>query len=311
MIPAPPYSRTASGTFSGALSAVLKELPFALVLLAAALGSALVPSLYRSEAGLSPKKSTDSPSPEALELEKTAALAALENNPEDIDALTRLAFIAYQEGPEKALDCIEYGDRALTLGALDARLFHHTAACYEMKGLTDYAAQSFEKYLRHRPGDLETRLRLGNLYYRMDELEKAEQAFKTVLAERPGDSLVSFNLAVVLRDRRQWKEGLDVLSPILEKDKSLPSGGFRVLGDLYHGVKDLDRALEAYREEIKRSPDDPDLLGAAAQVHEDAGRTGDSLATWKRVLDLSPRNKQAYGKVRSLTRKLSQESRRK
>jgi tetratricopeptide (TPR) repeat protein len=276
----------------------------ALVLLAAAAVLGWAPALYRESARPFPKRPDDFPPPAVLEKEILSARAALEEDPEDLDALTRLAAASYQMGPDKAGDCIEFGDRALTLGALDDRLFYFTGACFESKGLTDYAAQAFEKYLRHHPGDLEIHLRLGNLYYRMDELEKAEGAFRKVLAGRPGDPLVSFNLAVVLRDRQQWQEGLDVLTPVLERDKTLPAGGFRVLGDLRHNLKDLDGALGAYREEIKRSPDDPELLGAAAQVHEDAGRDADALATWKRVLDLDPSSKQANAKVRALTRKV-------
>lgn len=289
-----------------------KDILAVAVLAAALAGLALAPSLY--DAGRSslffPRQPAEFLPPSRLEQEKAGARADLAKDPEDLKALTRLTMTAYQEGAPALLDCIENGDRALSLGALDDRLFYFTGACYEAKGLFDYAAQNFEKFLRHHPDDLEVRLRLGNLYYRMDDpfQEKAAESYRKVLVQRPGDALVSFNLAVLLRDRQLWQEGLDVLTPILARDKTLPAGGFRVLGDLYYGLKDLDRSLEAYREEIKRSPDDADLLAAAAQVHDDAGRTADALATWNRVLDLNPRNKQALAKVRTLTRRLRQET---
>lgn len=286
----------------------LGDLFAVLLVLAAAAGLVSLPFLYQPGPGaFFPKQPADFLSPARLEEEAAAARADLEKDPENLDALVRLTVASYQKGADALLDCISAGDRAVSLGALDERVFYYTGACYEAKGLVDYAAQSFEKYMRHHPDDMEVRLRLGNLYYRMDEQEKAEEAFRRVLAERPGDSLVSFNLAVVLRDRQRGQEGLDVLLPVLERDKTLPAGGFRVLGDLYYAVKDLDKALAAYREEIKRSPDDADLLAAAAQVHDDAGRTEDAIATWNRVLDLNPRNKQASTKVRALTRRLRQE----
>lgn len=275
------------------------------VIAAAVAGPAAAWRLARThpEPSSFPKHPSEFQSAASLAQEEIDMRAVLEENPQDLDALSRLTLVFYQQGPEKAHECIEYGDRALSLGALDERLFYCTAVCYETKGVVNHAAYAFEKYLRHQPEDLETRLRLGNLYFRMDELEKAEQAFRDVLARRPGDPLVSFNLAVALRDRQEWRGGLDVLEPVLERDKTLPAGGFRVLGDLRRGAKDLDGALGAYRREIERSPEDPELLAAAALVHEESGRPDDALATWKRVLDLDPKNKQASSKIRTLSRK--------
>jgi tetratricopeptide (TPR) repeat protein len=281
-----------------------EDVPVFLVSAAAVAAFVMLPMLYRPASGpFFPRQSSDFLPPAKLEEAKAAAHAALEKNPDDLDALTGLAVAEFQEGPDHAMDCAVHGQRALDLGALDDRLFYYTAACYEVKGLNSFASEAFEKYLRHHPGDLDVRLRLGNLYYRMGDPQNAESQFRTVLAARPGDALVSFNLAVALRDRHQWQEGLDVLSPILARDNTLPAGGFRVMGDLYRGLKDPVKALEAYGRELERSPDDAELLASQAQTFEDAGRDDDALAAWKRTVDLNPKNKQAAARVRALSRK--------
>ncbi len=304
--PSPAGSSLRSFRFS------LWDLP--VLLLAAAAGGAFfaLPRLYHTPPQpFFPRQPAEFLAPADLERVKSSARAVLDKTPDDVSALADLAVVAFQEGPDHALECIEAGQRALDLGAFDARLFYYTAVSYETKGLNDYASGAFEKYLRHRPDDFETRLRLGNLYYRMGDLEKAQAAFRAVLDARPGDPLVSFNLAVVLRDRQQWEDGLAVLKPVLDRDKTLPAGGFRVLGDLYRGVKDTTQALAFYQKELARSPDDAEALSAQAQAFDDAGQTDDALASWKRVLDLNPKNKQAYTRVRALTQKQRQAQKKK
>ncbi len=288
------------------------DLPVLLTVLAAVATAILIPRLYRpAPKPFFPRTSSEFLAPAQINEITARARAVLEKNPQDINALTDLAVAAFQEGPDHALECIEYGQRALDLGALDERLFYYTGASYETKGLNGYAAEEFERYLRHHPDDLEIRLRAGNLYYRTGDLDKAQAAFQSVAAVRPGDPLVSFNLAMVLRDRQMWKEGLDVLTPVLDRDKTLPAGGFRVLGDLFHGLKKTDEALAAYRKEAERSPDDADLAAVVAQTLDDAGRSQEALEAWKRVLDLNPKNKLAAAKIRVLHRKLRREARRK
>jgi tetratricopeptide (TPR) repeat protein len=259
---------------------------------------------------LFPRSPSEFLSPPQLADAKARAGSLLAKDPQDISALTELAVLTYQEGPDHALDCIEYAQKALDAGALDDRLFFYRGASYEAKGLTGYAAEDFEKFLRHHPDDLEVRLRLGNLLYRAGELEKAEAAFKAVLAARPADPLVSFNLAVVLRDRRQWEEGLAVLLPIMDRDKTLPVGGQRVLGDLYGGAGKTDEALAAYRKELERAPDDADTAAAVADTLEKSGRKAEAREAWKHVLDIDKGNRRARARIRALTPRPARRARR-
>jgi tetratricopeptide (TPR) repeat protein len=289
-----------------------RDLPVLLIAAAAVAVFFALPRLYRPAARpFFPRQASEFLPQAELDRIKASAKAVLEKNPEDINALTELAVAAFQEGPDHALECAENGDRALQLGAFDDRLFYYTGLSYETKGLNDYAAGALEKYLRHRPEDLETRLRLGNLYYRMGEVEKAQTAYRTVLDARPGDPLVSYNLAASLRDRQQWADGIAVLTPVLERDKTLPSGGFVVLGDLYRGAKNNDQALDAYQKELARAPDDQEALAGDAATLEDAGRYEDALAAWQHLLDLNAKNKQANIRVRALTQKVRQAQKKK
>ncbi|MBI4396350.1 MAG: tetratricopeptide repeat protein, partial [Elusimicrobia bacterium] len=130
--------------------------------------------------------------------------AVLEKSPENISAWIDLTMAHFEQGPDHYLSALEALERARDLGALDDRLFYYAATMYEATGLADYATPEYERFLRHRPEDAEARLRLGNLYYRTEELEKAIEQFRRVLAMRPEDPLVIYNLAMAHRDRGQW-----------------------------------------------------------------------------------------------------------
>jgi tetratricopeptide (TPR) repeat protein len=309
-----PPSRSPQRPPAGArwLKILEDDAPFILLAVAAFTAFIAVQRLYRpadAQSVFFPRVPSEFRAPAQLEDDRGRAVAVLEKDPENLQSLADLAVSEFQQGPDHYVDCAEHAERALALGALDARLFYYAAMVYEAKALNLRAAEAFEKYLRNRPEDQETRLRLGNLYYRMGELEKASAAFRKVLEARPGDPLTSFNLALTLRDREQWAEGLSLLAPLLERDKTLPVGGFRVLGDFHRGLKAPAQAVEAYQKELERSPEDPDILQALAFAWEDAGNIDEAIAAWKRVSAANPKNTKAGTRLRALAQKKKAQSR--
>jgi tetratricopeptide (TPR) repeat protein len=185
-----------------------------------------------------PRQPAEFRSPDRLTADEARWRSALEDNPEDLTALEELARLEFERGSERYVAALEHLERARDLGSLDDRLNYYAGVMYDAKGLGEYAAPEFERFLRRHPDDKDTRLRLANLYYRMDELDKAIAAYQRVLTQSPGDPLVSFNLSLALRDRQKFQEGLDLLRPFLERGPALPPGGLKVVGDLHRGLKD-------------------------------------------------------------------------
>lgn len=250
----------------------------------------------------------------ALDAEELRARSTLQSNPDDIQAMVDLAVVLYQRGPERYLNteavldrpwemgALQLLERARHLGTLDERVFFYLGSMYESKGLPMDAADNYERHLRRHPEDLETRLRLGNLYYRLEDLDKSAAAYRRVLASRPGDPLVSFNLALVLRDKKQWSEGLSALAPFTEGGRSFPSGGWKLLGDLRRGAQAPVEALECYRKELEISGDSLDLALAMAAAHEDLKDADLAVRCWERVLQFDPDHREARAKLRRLKR---------
>lgn len=247
-----------------------------------------------------PRQSADFRPAPTLAAAKAVSLALIAEHPDTISAFVDLAIACFEGGPGDYVKGLEYLERARDLGALDERLFYYAGVMYEAQGLTDYAVPEYEKFLRRHPDDLETRLRLANLFYRMEELDKSIEAYRLVLVGQPNDPLVSYNLAMAFRDKKNWSEGLASLKPFLASGKPLPAGGHKLLGDLYRGAGDAQRAMKEYELERAYSDESAELASGMAQAAESLGRTDVAIDRWKKVLELEPSNREARKRLRKL-----------
>lgn len=197
----------------------------------------------------------------------------------------------------KALESLE---RARDVGVLDERLFYYAGVLYESQGLPDYAVAEYEKFLRHRSDDLETRLRLANTLYRIDEVDRSIEQYRLVLKSRPGDPLVSYNLATASRDKKNWADGLAALNPFLASGKAMPAGGHRLLGDLYLGSGDAAKALTEYEKERDRQGETLDVCLALATAAETLKKTDLAITYLTKALALDPTHRDARTRLRRL-----------
>ncbi|MBK8575014.1 MAG: tetratricopeptide repeat protein [Elusimicrobia bacterium] len=235
-----------------------------------------------------PRSSADFRSAPDLAAAKAVSLAKLAEQPDTISAHVDLAIACFEGGTSEYVKGLEFLERARDLGALDERLFYYAGVMYNAQGLSEYAVPEFEKFLRWHPGDLEARLRLANVYYQMDELDKSIEAYRLVLEGKPNDLLVSYNLAMAYRDKKNWSEGLAALNAYLGSGKPLPAGGHKLLGDLYRGAGDARGALIEYEKERADSGESTDLASGMAAAHQSLGETDAAIERWKKCWSSIP-----------------------
>jgi tetratricopeptide (TPR) repeat protein len=175
---------------------------------------------------------------------------------------------------------------------------------YEASGLLEYARPEYARFLRHHPADAEARLRLANVHYRLGDLDKSIEEYKTVLASSPSDGVVALNLAIAYRDRQRWQEGLAAMAPWTAEGKPLPEGAHKVLGDLALGAGDPPAALSHYHAALAQDRDAPGLSEALAITYEQMDDLAQAQDHWKRILEKDPKHRQAREKLRVLQRKI-------
>lgn len=271
-----------------------------LVVLSALAGGWAVQRFYQPKAPAPPfpRQPSEFRSPSVLAIDKEAALSTLSVRGDDLASLLNLAIIYFEEGAH--VKGLEYLERARDLGAIDDRLFYYAGVMYEAQGLPEYAVAEYEKFLRHHPDDVETRLRLANALYRMDDVDRSIDHYRRVLTARPGDPLVSYNLALAYRDKKRWDEGLTALKPFLDLGKPLPAGGHRLLGDLYLGSGSAEKALSEYEKERDLSGETLEVCLALAAAAETLKKTDLAVAYWNKALGQDPTHREARARLRRL-----------
>jgi tetratricopeptide (TPR) repeat protein len=118
--------------------------------------------------------------------------------------LTAISIPLYSESPEvfdkrgvqlgqqkSYKKAIEEFDKALKIyDSSSAKSLHNRAWVLELKGDTAEAIKNYEEAIRRNPSQLPSYKRLGYLYYKVGEYEKAVDIGEHILKEEPGNSQV-------------------------------------------------------------------------------------------------------------------------
>ena len=99
--------------------------------------------------------------------------------------------------------------------SFDAWLAYARAA--ELAGATELAAARYQGAERARPGTALVEVRLGNLRFGAEQLERAERHYRAALARRPSHFGARFDLATLLLERGAFAEAADHLAVACER----------------------------------------------------------------------------------------------
>jgi len=146
----------------------------------------------------------------------------LSTNSSDFRAWTDLAISCYQKGPDAYIDGLNALDRARRLGATGEQLFYYAGVMYQGVGLPDYAAPELEKYLRHFPGERDSRVRLANIYLQQKRLDESWGLYQELKNETPRDPVVLFNMAVVAKEKNVLNEAEKLIQELKNATSTLP-----------------------------------------------------------------------------------------
>ncbi len=166
------------------------------------------------------------------------------------------------------------------------------------------AAEILEQLLKSDPNDFESWTELGTLRFRQERLDAAESAYRKASELHPTYLLAWINLGKLHLAKEEFQEAVDCFTkatvldasraeafyflgdsylklrkgslavPALEKSLELDPIGMAdahlLLGSLYSAARYSDRAVEEYRQFLKKKPDSPmkDELKAYIEKHQ-------------------------------------------
>jgi tetratricopeptide (TPR) repeat protein len=165
----------------------------------------------------------------------------------------------------------------------------------------DEAIAAHKKAIELEPASAELRAELAALYARQDRareaLEAAEAALKRDPANREGNRVLGSVYAALSEQRKPFRPGDDPAQypakAIAALERSRRDTGFDInlelmLGRLYLGARDYDKAVASLRKVVDDQPGYPDGAMLLSAAQEASGNMAEAIATLERVLEHNP-----------------------
>jgi len=151
------------------------------------------------------------------------------------------------------------------------------------------AEESFKKALQLDPKYLPAVLSLGNFYMRQKRWSESEQQFRRAIELQPKQPLSRVALAALYLAQDQKAQAVQSL---VEAKKALhdDSEGYRLLGDFYLLIGDLNKAVTEYHSLYREHPKDPVVRKNYIHLLTRAGRLDEAEKLNAEVLHQNPKD---------------------
>ncbi len=193
---------------------------------------------------------------------------------------------------------------------LDAReglIQFHTQAPWVMGGRTKEAYRQAEAIGKIDP--VRGLLSKAQIDLSEGEAEAAESTFRSILAQDPTNEGAGIGLANVLQGKKQWRESIDVLSPLAQSEPPNLIAVYQIGRTGALSGEFLDTAEASMRRylalaEGKAKVDRPIPLAPAwwrlGMVLQHQNKLADARAAYQQALDLDPDNSEVKKALKSL-----------
>jgi tetratricopeptide (TPR) repeat protein len=163
------------------------------------------------------------------------------------------------------------------------------------------AIEQYEQIIRLQPDSMDDHLLLGRLYRLNNDLQKAENEFKTAVNLQPASEEAVTTLAYLYNELGDTARATQVLSSVPNAERSAKL--YSALGYTYEQQKQYKNAVEAYRRAIELDRDNLDAIRGLAQNLLNDGQTDAALEQYKVIADANPEDAQTYVRIAEIYRK--------
>ena len=157
------------------------------------------------------------------------------------------------------------------------------------------AIEQYEQIVRLQPDSVDDHLLLGRLYRLNNDLQKAENEFKTAVKLQPGSEEAVTTLAYLYNELGDSSRATQVLSEVPDVARSAKL--YSALGYTYEQQKQYKNAVAAYRHAIELDRDNLDAIRGLAQNLLNDGQIDAALEQYKVIADANPEDAQTYVRI--------------
>jgi tetratricopeptide (TPR) repeat protein len=163
------------------------------------------------------------------------------------------------------------------------------------------AIEQYEQITKIEPDNVDDHLLLGRLYRLNNDLQKAENEFKTAVKLEPDSEEAVTTLAYLYNEEGDTARAGEVLSSIPDASRSAKL--YSALGYTYEQQKQYKNAIEAYRKAIELDRDNLDAIRGLAQNLVNDGQSDAALEQYKIIADTNPEDAETYLRMAEIYRK--------
>jgi tetratricopeptide (TPR) repeat protein len=187
------------------------------------------------------------------------------------------------------------------LGRIYLRSLGDTSGGSGSDSVLKLAIEQYEEIIKLEPDSMDDHLLLGRLYGRNNDLQKAENEFKTALKIQPDSEEAVTALAFLYTAEGDSARAAEILTKVPDSSRSAKL--YSVLGYTYEQEKDYKKAIEAYRKAIALDRDNLDAIRGLAQNLMNDGQTEAALEQYKIIADANPEDPQTLLRMAEIYRK--------
>lgn len=218
----------------------------------------LTPDNYRAHTDLANllvtvRNPDGSPSLDALKQAKTHLDILRDKQPNNAE--THEAWSNYYAAQNNLTGAIQEAQQTINLDPKRSESYLLLALLQLRSNLTDQAEANFKKAVQIDPSAMNAQLALGGFYQSHNRMADAEQQFRHAIDIEPKVSAPRAALVRLLMQQGKRDEAEAFLRQS-KKDLADNSEGYRMLGDFYFAIGDLDNAVAEYASLHKDHPKD-------------------------------------------------------
>jgi tetratricopeptide (TPR) repeat protein len=163
------------------------------------------------------------------------------------------------------------------------------------------AIEQYEEIIKLDADSVEDHLLLGRLYRLNNDLQKAENEFKTAVKLSPDSEEAVTTLAYLYNEEGDTTRAAQTLSSIPDSGRSAKL--YSALGYTYEQKKQYKNAIESYRKAISLDKDNLDAIRGLAENLMNDGQTDAALEQYKVIAEANPEDAQTYLRIAEIYRK--------
>lgn len=214
----------------------------------------------------------------------------LQNRPQDPQAhLVAANLLAAQADFPAAIVEMQ---KAITLAPGDGDLYFKLALLLLKGGQPDAAEANFRKAVELNPRALYAWLMIGTYHQAIGRYDEAEQQFRRAMALDPKNLDPRAALARLFLVQRKKTEAEEFLKQV-KRDFPDNSAGYRMLGDFYFTIGDLDKAAAEYAALYQEHPKDIQVKKNYTQILIEKNRFDEARKLDDQILKTNPHDNDA------------------